>query len=43
MDPSKKVTAQGAGSSTAYFNSTTKVKRRIPAGGELFKDYSDGW
>ncbi|CAJ1963966.1 unnamed protein product [Cylindrotheca closterium] len=33
----------GAGATTPYFNSTTKVKRRLPAGGELFKDYGDSW
>jgi len=29
----------GAGSRTPYHNGTTYVKRHIPAGGELFKDY----
>jgi len=33
----------GAGSRTPYHNGTTYVSRRIPAGGELFKDYGQNW
>jgi len=31
----------GAGARTPYHNGTTYVTRRIPAGGELFKDYGE--
>ena len=33
----------GAGANTPYHNGTTRVIRRIPAGGELFKFYGDSW
>jgi hypothetical protein len=33
----------GAGSITPYHNGTTKVTRKIPPGGELFKFYGDSW
>jgi hypothetical protein len=33
----------GAGAITPYHNGTTRVERRIPAGGELFKFYGDAW
>lgn len=33
----------GAGAITPYHNGTTLVTRDIPAGGEVFKDYGDGW
>jgi hypothetical protein len=33
----------GAGAFSPYHNGTSHVSRRIPAGGELFKDYGDSW
>jgi hypothetical protein len=33
----------GAGGITPYHNGTTKVTRKIPPGGELFKNYGDTW
>ena len=33
----------GAGAITPYHNGTTTVLRKIPAGGELFKDYGESW
>jgi hypothetical protein len=33
----------GAGAFTPYHNGTTYAARHIPAGGELFKFYGDGW
>lgn len=36
-------TDPGAGAMTPYHNGTTYVSRHIPVGGELFKDYGQGW
>ena len=33
----------GAGAFTPYHNGTTGVSRKIPVGGELFKDYGASW
>jgi hypothetical protein len=33
----------GAGAFSPYHNGTSPATRRIPAGGELFKDYGDDW
>jgi hypothetical protein len=33
----------GAGAITPYHNGTTKVIRKVPPGGELFKFYGDNW
>jgi hypothetical protein len=33
----------GAGAFSPYHNGTSHVSRRIPAGGEVFKDYGNNW